>query len=210
MQPLRFLVLVALATIPAVQGKAQTVEPPAQSRIAWSWTPFLGYAQNSPVGDSWGVTPDWRHVFLGIEAETAVLRVGPRLQLSYAPVLVPLLVLSHHPSEGQPSRKAIFAVGLAPFGLKGSLRASHHIQVFGTSAVGGLWSTRPIPEPDARAFNVTLEWGGGLDVAVGRGHAVRLGYKFHHLSNAYTAARNPGLDGHVLFAGWRSMISIRD
>lgn len=29
-----------------------------------------------------------------------------------------------------------------------------------------------------------------------------LGYKFHHLSNAWTAPRNPGLDGNVVCFGF--------
>ncbi len=31
--------------------------------------------------------------------------------------------------------------------------------------------------------------------------SLRLGYKFHHLSNNYTAEKNPGLDGHVFMVG---------
>jgi hypothetical protein len=40
-------------------------------------------------------------------------------------------------------------------------------------------------------------------VRVGGAHWVRAGYKYHHLSNAYTAPLNPGVDGHVLHAGYQ-------
>jgi hypothetical protein len=39
---------------------------------------------------------------------------------------------------------------------------------------------------------VTATWGGS---------GFLLGYKFYHMSNAGTASRNPGLDGHMLVVG---------
>jgi hypothetical protein len=41
-----------------------------------------------------------------------------------------------------------------------------------------------------------------LLVRSGRDAWVQLGYKYHHLSNAYTAALNPGLDANVFYAGY--------
>ena len=174
---------------------------PSSLGIEWHLAPFLGYAQHSPVGDEWGITPDWNHLFLGIHLETTVLRLR-RATLSYAPVVVPLLRLTHHPPDPHSAQEPVYAIGLAPFGLKLALAFLGEHQVFGSGAVGGLWSTRPIPIPSARDFNVTLEWGGGVDIAVSKQHSLQVGYKFHHLSNAYTAITNPGLDGHVFFVGW--------
>ena len=197
--------------LPALTGLLATAHQlRAQEEVAsdfrgveWKWAPFVGYAQNSPAGNRWGITPDWNHLFLGVHLETTVLRLRSAT-LSYAPVVVPLLMLTHHPADAAWAQKPIYAIGLAPFGLRFAIAVSRKHEIFGASAVGGLWSTRPIPDPDARAFNVTLEWGGGVDIAVVRRHSLQLGYKFHHLSNVYTAAWNPGLDGHVVFAGWRS------
>lgn len=169
----------------------------------WHWAPFVGYAQNSPVGNDWGVTPDWNHLFLGIQLEAPVLR-SRSFSLSYAPVLLPLLVLTHHPAPAIARHAPIVAAGLAPFGLTMGIEIAGKHRVFGTSAIGGLWSNQPIPALGARAFNVTIEWGGGLALALRQRHALVIGYKFHHLSNVYTATQNPGLDGHVFVAGWRS------
>lgn len=41
-----------------------------------------------------------------------------------------------------------------------------------------------------------------LDVAVAHPHALRLGYRSHHLSNVYSAPENPGVDGNVFDLGW--------
>lgn len=184
------------------------LESPAVSRgTEWRWTPFVGYAQHSPVGEEWGVTPDWNHVFLGIHLESSVLRFGSA-SLSYAPVVVPLLRLTHHPTNRASAQDPIYATGFAPFGVKLAIGARGRLEVFAASAVGGLWSTRPIPVPAARAFNVTLEWGGGFAAAVAKGHSLQLGYKFYHISNVYTAEANPGLDGHVIYAGWSSSVFV--
>jgi len=62
-----------------------------------------------------------------------------------------------------------------------------------------------VPVPAASATNVTLEWGAELAWRTRTGRALKLGYKFHHLSNVYTAVENPGVDAHVLTVGygWR-------
>ena len=62
----------------------------------WTIAPFLGYAQHSPVGTAWGTTPDRDHFFLGVHLTAPVLRLGPAT-LSYAPNVVPLVVLTNNP-----------------------------------------------------------------------------------------------------------------
>ncbi|HEX8848104.1 MAG TPA: acyloxyacyl hydrolase, partial [Gemmatimonadaceae bacterium] len=70
-----------------------------------------------------------------------------------------------------------------------------------SGAAGFLWFTRNTPEPEARRLNATFELGAGLRVARGEHRALMLGWKFHHLSNAWTAPYNPGLDGNVFYVG---------
>ena len=74
-------------------------------------------------------------------------------------------------------------------------------RVFGGGAVGALWFTRDTPVPDSRRFNLTFEYGGGVELPISETRTVVAGYKFHHFSNAYTAPRNPGVDGNVLYLG---------
>ncbi|NUQ21126.1 MAG: hypothetical protein HOQ09_09215, partial [Gemmatimonadaceae bacterium] len=78
------------------------------------------------------------------------------------------------------------------------------------AAAGILWITRNTPEPETRRLNGTFELGGGLRIertggaggaGAGGRYAWTLGWKFHHLSNAYTAPYNPGLDGNVIYLG---------
>jgi hypothetical protein len=111
--------------------------------------------------------------------------------MAYAPVAVPLLRLSH---DGMP---AAYAVGFAPFGLSLTTKADGVRPVAGV-ALGGLVSSRRIPSDNANNVNVTVE--GHVSCDIGRW---RVGYRFLHISNVYTAAANPGIDGHLLTVGWR-------
>jgi hypothetical protein len=173
------------------------------SRLEWTLVPLLGVAQRSPVGSQWGAAADRNHLFLSVQFETSVLRVGSARVL-FAPQVTPFVRLSHTPSVGvtEPPQPTAYGAGFAPFGLSLQLPITKSLQIFGGGAVGGLWFNTPVPVADARAFNVTIEWGGGIDLPIGSRQRIRLGYRFHHLSNADSAVENPGVDGHVFYAGW--------
>ena len=209
------LVAASLASSIPIAARAQAGTPTIESPAAWSIAPFVGYARNSPAGTSWGITPDRDHLFVGVHLTTPVLRVGP-VTLSYAPNLVPLVVLSNNPryrvapnpeprapSVIEAGRGPALGAGLSPLGLQLDVRAARPITLYGTGAVGGLWFSENVPVRTGRRFNFTLEWGGGVDVRIDARRAVQLGYKFHHLSNLYTAPANPGVDANMFYAGLR-------
>ena len=90
---------------------------------------------------------------------------------------------------------------LSPVGLEGQFRLTSAWRVCGAGGAGCVWFTRDVPVPGARAFNYTFETGGGLIWQYGHRSSLRAGYKFHHLSNGYSAQQNPGLDGAVFLLG---------
>lgn len=112
--------------------------------------------------------------------------------------------LAHAPSAGaaEPAQPTAYGIVFAPFGLSLQLPVARDVELFGAGAVGALWFNRSVPVPNARAFNVTLEWGGGIDLPIASAQHLRLGYKFHHLSNVYSALENPGIDANVFYVGW--------
>ena len=95
----------------------------------------------------------------------------------------------------------VYGAGVTPFGLKVASPSFKHARLFLAGGVGCLWFTRDMPVPDSRRFNFSFEYGGGFQFRQNRRQVVLVGYKFHHLSNAYTAPRNPGLDGNVFYIG---------
>lgn len=189
-------------------GLASSLQAQATPLPGWEWTPYVGVAQHSPVGTHWGVTPDRNHLVLGIHATATVARLQ-RLELAYAPEVVPLMRVSNTP-EYQRARPDVieitgrgpaYGAGLSPLGLEARVRLTDRVTFFGAGAAGWLWFTRAVPEPEARAFNYTFEFGGGTRILVGEALRLRVGYKFHHLSNLYTAAVNPGVDGNMVYVG---------
>lgn len=201
-------------------GGQEPTSDETRSRGEWEVAPFVGYAQNSPVGTSWGVTPDRDHLFLGVHLATPVLRLG-RVVLSYAPNVTPFVRLTNNPRyrdmsgpDGGPpirvldGRGPVYGAGLAPLGLQLRVPLHDRLAVQAGGAAGGLWFTRAVPHGNARAFNYTLEWGGALALRLRERSGLQVGYKFHHLSNYYSASSNPGVDGHVFYAGYSFRMSL--
>jgi hypothetical protein len=176
---------------------------------------YLGVAHKSPVGAHLGVIPNRDHFFAGVHLTANVLR-RERWAIAWAPEVVPLLIVSDNPRyettplAGQRSRPDYFVTGagpvygfaVSPIGVEGQLRLSDRWRMYAAGAAGVVWFTRDVPVPGALSTDFTMEWGGGVIRQFGAG-ALRTGYKFHHLSNAYRSPQNPGLDGNVFLIGWQ-------
>ena len=65
----------------------------------------------------------------------------------------------------------------------------------------GLWTTDPIPERH-QALNFTAHWGGGVRWHTSPRDSVVVSYRFQHFSNGNQLSTNPGVNSHVLLAGW--------
>jgi opacity protein-like surface antigen len=57
-----------------------------------------------------------------------------------------------------------------------------------------MYSTRPIPDESAGSFNFTFDFGAGVEFWRSASKSVRIDYRYHHISNHYTAPDNPGID----------------
>jgi hypothetical protein len=196
-------------------GIAQTPSEQASSKMAsWLIGPFVGYGNNSVTDHFLGVTPGRDHYFFGIEAVSPLVSFGPG-RLSYAIQFVPAMViqgtegiLGYSPPGVSPMPGIAYAIGLAPFGLELGVLISSWLDIHGAAAAGALWFTKPFPVDGAEPVNFTLEVGGGFRLLTREGEWIEFGYKFHHLSNAYTGIINPGLDGHLLFLGYKWSVTL--
>lgn len=204
--------LLALASsVSAQTGGAGPARP-------WTVGLYVGGSAHSPVGRHWGLTPDRRHLQIGVHA-TVPLVVRARWSFRYAPELTPLLIVTNNPTyrrglsesgtptivEGAPAPVAAF--GFAPIGFEGQQRVTGRVVVYESGALGALWFTRQAPVLGSRAFNFTFEFGGGVLWPIGARTALRTGYKFHHFSNAKTAPENPGVDAEMFFVGLEHSLS---
>ena len=67
--------------------------------------------------------------------------------------------------------------------------------------MGGLLTNTAIPENTSKG-NFTAHWGGGVRLRPRGRHAVLLAYRFQHFSNGNQLGTNPGVNSHVVIAGW--------
>ena len=57
-----------------------------------------------------------------------------------------------------------------------------------------MYSTQPIPTPDAGSFNFTFDFGTGFELYRSSTKSIRAEYRYHHISNHNTSYTNPGID----------------
>lgn len=200
---------------------AGTTGTSAQSgRGQWSLGPYVGGSFDSAVGNRWGITPGRQSLFVGLHARVPLVE-RPRWSFNWAPELVPLLIVTHNPRYETQTDAAggktfveltpapVAGFGFAPIGLEAQGALRSRVRAYGAGALGGLIFTRNTPVVDARKFNFTAEFGGGLLWRIHPRLWLRTGYKFHHFSNAKTAPNNPGVDAHVFYLGMERMLASR-
>ena len=210
---IRLLIIGLLAASAAVKVTAQTADGHDDSWTPrWEVGPYVGVARHSLVGTHLGVTPDRNHLFIGVHI-TVNMGHSRRWTFGYAPEVVPLLLISNNPKYRQvpdavdghitveDGRGPVAGFAISPIGLEAQIRLASRWRAYTAGAAGGVWFTRDVPTAYSRAFNYTFEVGGGLLWQYRSRESLRVGYKFHHLSNLYSAPNNPGIDGAVFLLG---------
>lgn len=95
-------------------------------------------------------------------------------------------------------REWTYAAGANPIGFKLNFRTHHKFQPYLNSNGGFLFSTRDIPVDQTSSFNFDFEFGAGLETYLSATRSVRIGYAFHHISNAYIVSFDPGIDSGLI------------
>lgn len=74
------------------------------------------------------------------------------------------------------------------------------VQPLLTLGAGALLSDQQVP-PEETRHNFSLFAGLGVEARLGGGVGLQVGYRLHHVSNADTGFRNPGINSHTVAAG---------
>jgi hypothetical protein len=156
----------------------------------------------SIVTQAYGGVPDGDLLMASVYVTRAVVR-WKGFAAGYFAELTPLVVMTKVPGTSGISwdSSAVAGVGLQPVGVRFSQQIGGSVLAFAEAAGGGAGFTRAVPRPDARALNVLASGGGGIRIGKRAGRAYLLGYRFTHLSNAYTAPNNPGYNAHIFYLG---------
>jgi hypothetical protein len=94
----------------------------------------------------------------------------------------------------------VYGVGVAPVLWRWNFVPRPRWSAFGELAMGGLWTSAPVPER-TQQVNFTAHWGAGVRLHRSRNRSIVLAYRLQHISNG-NLSTNPGVNSHVVFAGW--------
>lgn len=172
--------------------------PGAGYALAKGTNEFGLWAGGSP--DSVGNIED-RQLLLVALRYGRVLAAWESVSLQYTLDIFPAAVV-FEPDHFRSGSSTIYGAGLSPFGFKLNFLPQSWIQPFIDASVGFLYFQRDIPVPDSSRFNFTPEAGLGVQFFLAPNYALTLGYKFHHISNAGISQNNPGMNSHVIYAGF--------
>jgi hypothetical protein len=95
-------------------------------------------------------------------------------------------------------RRWVFTQGFSPVGFQYGFRPGQRFQPLLTSTAGYIFSTTPIPVANAGSFNFTFDMGAGFEWFRTKKQSIQLEYRYHHISNHFTADANPGIDSGVI------------
>jgi hypothetical protein len=96
-----------------------------------------------------------------------------------------------------------YGVGASPLGIKVNFLPGKKVQPFFGIQGGFLYFNKTALAPQASHFNFTIDGRGGLEFPLPTGNAISFAYMFQHMSNAYIADQNPGVDLHMLTLAYR-------
>jgi len=178
---------------------------------------WAGYSPDNPTAI--GTTTD--RPFTEVNLQYArVLVARDKWALKWTIELVPVAVISQPRQvnivqngfvvsvDSPGTRRAIYGGGASPIGLQVNFRRHRMLQPYINGTAGVLYFTEQVPVSGSSQFNFGVGWGAGVQIWHRENQSVSIGYKFHHISNANSANRNPGADSNLLYAGyswsWRS------
>ncbi len=175
---------------------------------------WAGYSPNNPT--LMGRKTDRPYFELDVQY-ARVLKTGDDWALKYTAELVPVAVIWQPPQgyivDGTQSgpvdlpgkKKQVYGFGVTPVGLQVNFRRGSVLQPYVNVSGGVLYFDHQVPVEGSSKFNFLLSLGGGLQIWYGENQSMSLGYKYHHISNGYTARQNPGVDSNLYYleCAWR-------
>ncbi len=189
------------ATLPACAGLCSAPrpgEPRHEFRL------LAGYSPRSPT--LIGTTTGRRFAMAELSYSYACWQ-GRASSLSFTTGILPAALVR------QPARAVfgsespshwVYGFGVMPVGFVAEFARYSRVRPIVEANGGIVASTEPVPirAPNATGLNFLFNFGGGLRVKITGRRVVTVGYRFLHISNAYTTDFNPGLDNNVIYASY--------
>ena len=205
LKPSALLLLLSLLTMSARAAPLHGAESPAGTSrgyaLARDTNEFAVWAGGSPGSSQIFGNIENRNLLLFALRYGRVLAAWESISLQYTLDIFPAAVV-FEPDHVRKGSSTIYGAGLSPLGFKINFARQSWIQPFVAASVGFLYFQDDIPLPDSSRFNLTPEFGLCVQFFLAPKRALTFGYKLHHMSNANTGRSNPGMDSHVIYAGF--------
>jgi len=188
------VILAQLALLPASQAPLPPADTAPASSMQSEWIVGAGVARSVRLFQS---DANRRYLVQNVSWGRQLTRPRGagllRGRFTWAAELMPIFF--------QTAPTHVYGVGIAPVVWRWNFAPQPRWSAFAELSMGGLWTTDPVPE-ETRSVNFTAHWGGGVRLHQSARHALVLGYRFQHISNGNQLRTNPGVNSHVLLAGW--------
>jgi Lipid A 3-O-deacylase (PagL) len=92
------------------------------------------------------------------------------------------------------SRRWSAGEAFSPIGFQWNFWTRHKVQPFLVGHGGYMYSSQTIPVAQSGNFNFTFDLGAGVELYRTPTKSLRAEYRYHHISNDWTAQENPGID----------------
>jgi hypothetical protein len=190
---------------PLVLRPLQGAESPSSAGDSYALTrgtnEFGLWAGGSPDSSDLIATTENRKLALVALRYGRVLKAWESLSLEYTLDIFPAAAV-FEPNHVRSGKSTFYGAGLSPLGFKLNFGQQSWVKPFIAASVGFLYFEQDVPVPDSSRFNFTPEVGLGVQFFLAPKRALTLGYKLHHMSNASRSRNNPGMDSHVIYAGF--------
>ncbi len=139
-----------------------------------------------------------------------VIDTSDKWALKYTVEIVPVAyvrqpqqgVMNGNPVDLPGTKQKIYGVGITPVGFQVNYRRGHVLQPYVNGSAGILYFAEQVPVADSSKINFNLGLGVGVQIWHSENQSIRLGYKYNHISNGYTASQNPGMDSNLFHIGY--------
>jgi len=171
---------------------------------------WAGYSSDNPT--LVGRTTDRPYFELNLQY-ALVLTTSDSWALKYTAEIIPVAIIKQPPqgytmsgSHLAPvdlpgSKQDIYGFGVTPVGLQMNFRRGYVLQPYINGTAGAMYFEDQVPVAGSSKFNFALGLGAGIEIWYGENQSIILGYKYHHISNGYTARQNPGVDSNLFYLG---------
>src|SRR4051794_28747 len=193
------VLLIAIAATLTAPALAQTPDRPRNEFGIFGVVPLAN-------GSLEGVTSDRRFYLVGASYTRILLRRRP-VELRWVSEIMPLEFLREpffigtniqaaSAIPGFTENKTTYGVGTNPVGADVGFLPQKKVQPFVGVHVGISYFTRNVLAADGAQFNFMIDGRAGLRFMFRDGKSLSVAYMFQHMSNAFTAKSNPGVDSH--------------